>query len=84
MFSISAVALYIIRATCTVIVHCSVTFYSLLCSYSHKLNYIAQGNKLHTPEDVSIFLLVFIKWCLYAFSLIYVMSFLLNITVKYN
>ena len=84
MFSISAVVLYIIRITSSVIIHCCVTFYSLLCSYSYKHNYIAQSYKLHILEDVSIFLLVFIKLCLYTFLLIYIASFLLNITAKYN
>lgn len=35
-------------------------------------------------EDVSTFLLVFVKLCLYTFLLIYIASCLLNITTKYN
>lgn len=84
MFSISAMAPYITRITYTVITHCSATLCSLLCSYSYKLNYIAQGNKLHMLEDASIFLFIFIKLCLYTFLLIYITSFVLNITAKYN
>lgn len=83
MISISAAVLYTIRVTYTVISHCCVTFYSLLCSYSHKHNYIAQGYKLRILGDVSSFL-VFIKLCLHTSLLIYVAPFLLKITAKYN
>lgn len=81
---ISAMVLFIISITYTVLIHCCVTFYNLLCSYSYKHNYIAQGYKLCILEDVSTFLLVFVKLCLYTFLLIYIASCLLNITTKYN